>query len=589
MLSIVFSYNTPIIVKYLHLILTQFTYYGNLIYRGETDMGTNMRKSIVGYVESLDNFKVIVLYRQASLIFTSLFYIAMDIGSLKTRCLVILSVLISSEILLYLYKKSIDESKVLKVLLIIECVGITLILIPSGGLKSPYIWYAFNTILIAIFYLPSYFKWLNVMIYLGLTLHLSRVIYGNHYTPWQTVLHHDNIFLIFILSTLALALISRMNTELKKKSKELSIKNEELSAIYKQSHNSMCYMTELYHAIEMLSNQSTKKEIIYILLSYINKMVRAEEIIFYYKEEKFKSIHGMAEVDIETVLCDISSQNEPTKYFINNRKYIFMMIPTTNGATGLVGMSNDLGELSLFYEQSLAQLKFTAELSAVFLEKAYYEEINANLIISEEQERIANEIHDSVCQRLFAISCATHALNVNHDRMTSDEFKNVMADVRSSADLAMKELRSVIYGLSYKNEAKESFETQIGNYLRDLSNLHHIDIDFRMDGQRELLNYNHQKAFYRIICEATGNAIRHGKARHISVSLNIGAYEIFLNITDDGIGYEQTKAKSNKGLGIKNIYSLSRALHGSLFIDSKKGKGTTLRIQCSHHRKLSVV
>ena len=43
------------------------------------------------------------------------------------------------------------------------------------------------------------------------------------------------------------------------------------------------------------------------------------------------------------------------------------------------------------------------------------------LLISEEQNRIANEIHDRVLQRLFSISCGIYSINQNGKNLNSEQ------------------------------------------------------------------------------------------------------------------------------------------------------------------------
>ena len=57
------------------------------------------------------------------------------------------------------------------------------------------------------------------------------------------------------------------------------------------------------------------------------------------------------------------------------------------------------------------QMRVFTELCASVLEKFDLEVVKNRLIISDEQNRIANEIHDGVLQQLFSISCGMFSLS----------------------------------------------------------------------------------------------------------------------------------------------------------------------------------
>jgi signal transduction histidine kinase len=61
--------------------------------------------------------------------------------------------------------------------------------------------------------------------------------------------------------------------------------------------------------------------------------------------------------------------------------------------------------------ENMEQVKVFTGLCACVLERFELEVVSDRLIISEEQNRIANEIHDGVLQRLFSISCGLFSLS----------------------------------------------------------------------------------------------------------------------------------------------------------------------------------
>ena len=66
---------------------------------------------------------------------------------------------------------------------------------------------------------------------------------------------------------------------------------------------------------------------------------------------------------------------------------------------------------------------------------------------------------------------------------------------------------------------------------------------------------------FRIIQESLHNILKYAKATHVSVSCNLDKDVLLLEIKDDGVGFN-TK-KTNKGIGLKNIATRIKKMHGN--------------------------
>ena len=123
--------------------------------------------------------RIICSYRNASWALTSIFYLtSKPYNVLFYKIGVILSLLIFSLFVNSLYKKIENDKQALGKLVLIETVGIELLLIPTGGLTSPFIWYALNPILVSAIYLPSYFSWINLLFYLVTGVLMSFFVFN---------------------------------------------------------------------------------------------------------------------------------------------------------------------------------------------------------------------------------------------------------------------------------------------------------------------------------------------------------------------------------------------------------------------------
>lgn len=397
--------------------------------------------------DKLEESKILFAYRYISLFITSFFYLLNHSEHEPLRKIIIIGCIsIAAVILSFLYTIYEKSPRNIFVLLIIETIGNIVLLIPSGGINSPFIWYTLNTILISSMFLKKRYCWINFLVYL-----------------------------------LGYGIIIEFGTD-------FSIS---LSGIIKEQSNLLLSFIMIIVAVQ-------------ILAIYINKT-----------KDEGKRLESANELIIE----------------------------------------------SLF-------------------ERLFLEEINQRLLITEEQNRIANEIHDSILQRLFSMSCGIFSLMKNLSKHSTEEIEDSLNLFRENTDIIMKELREKIYGLSWKKSDHSSFSLDIKRYIEDVGKLSSVNIPFNFIGNIETLTGDQKKAIYRIISEGIGNAVRHGNAMNIEVSLNITSENSNLVIIDDGRGFDLEKVlrNPNRGLGIQNLYQLTESLQGQIHIESKAENGTTIEV-----------
>jgi signal transduction histidine kinase len=80
---------------------------------------------------------------------------------------------------------------------------------------------------------------------------------------------------------------------------------------------------------------------------------------------------------------------------------------------------------------------------------------------------------------------------------------------------------------------------------------------------------------YYIVLEAVGNAIKHGKAKNIAITLEPSADRFLLHVKDDGIGFSQNDGKLS-GMGIRIMQYRARVIGASLTLQTRPGSGTDI-------------
>ena len=533
--------------------------------------------------------QILFIYRYISLLITSTFYILAHPEHEFTRKAIIIGCLtIAAIILSYLYLIYENSSKNMKLLLLIEIIGNSALLIPSGGINSPFIWYTLNTILISSVFLKKRYSWINLIAYLLITSIINYFGTDDHLYILNIMKEDPNLLLSFIMIIAAVQAWSIYLKKTKEKSEKLEVVNIQFESANKMIIESINHIKALYQSVNILANQGNKVGLIKLIFDNIKRITKTNTVFYYDMSEDIyhmlsdgnKFIVNTLEDKILANLETILDSRTPTELSILNKMFIIITVESSFSEYGLLGFEATSDKESIIYKNNMYQLQFLSELISVAFEKLSLDEINDRLLITEEQNRIANEIHDSVLQRLFSMSCGVFALIKKLDKFSKDDIEAELNFFRKSTDSVMKELRDKIYGLSWKKSGYNSFSMDIKKYIDDINKMNKVNIPFNITGNDELLSYKQKKALYRIICEGIGNAFRHGKASNIDVSLNIDSHRSILNINDDGIGFDLIKVleQKSKGLGLENIYQLTEYLHGEIIIETKLGHGTSIEV-----------
>ena len=556
----------------------------------------NAGRVVISFRGLADKAKIIIFYRYFSLCITSFFFLVNNLTYPLDRkifiifCLVIASVVLS---LLYtIYQKS--HAKI-TILVLIEIMGVTVLLIPTGGLESPFVWYSLNTIVVTSILLGKYSNWLSLSFYLSAAVFLTyQIFYYDKMSLLTYFMEKHNLVLCFVLITALVQMLEKYTKKIQLQSEVLSATIQKLAAANIKAKEAMNNLVEFYQAVHLLTAQKDRQSVLYLIIHCAKEMAKNNRVCYYSLPV---GLNGMVtevgdfppfllkslEICMTDHLAILKSSQEPVEVDCCGSVYLLAPVRSIHKLFGILCIeklhsSKDSDDLD-----NSERVKVFSELCATVLEKFELEVVKNRLIVSEEQNRIANEIHDGVLQRLFSISCGMFSLAKRLPQLDIGQVAEELHLIRNAIDSAMRELREKIYDMSWKKSGHNAFELDIQNYLAEVRKLHRVDIVWNICGNQEFLTVFQKKALYRIICEGLGNALRHGKAQKIDVVLDIKPRRSQLSIMDDGLGFYINKGSlTNKGLGIKNIQFLADSMEGTAIFNSKIGAGTRIEVTVPH-------
>lgn len=186
-----------------------------------------------------------------------------------------------------------------------------------------------------------------------------------------------------------------------------------------------------------------------------------------------------------------------------------------------------------------------------------------------ERARIAREVHDAISQHLFGLRMIAAGM-----RRANPANQQACAMERISSD-ALRDMQTLLTELRPASLAGAG----LAPALREICTAYHdrlgVAVEASLDDVAVPPPVEH--ALLRITQEACANAVRHGNAQRLDVSLARQNGHVELAVRDAGTGFDPAARQS--GHGLANIRDRVAELGGTLDIDSAPGHGTALTVR----------
>jgi PAS domain S-box-containing protein len=242
----------------------------------------------------------------------------------------------------------------------------------------------------------------------------------------------------------------------------------------------------------------------------------------------------------------------------------------------LTVLSDDLSRYTAKEEMEL--LISVGEQLGVVVENARLRNQAEQLMVLEERNRLARELHDSVTQSLYSVTLFAEAgLNLTHSG-EYDRVGQLFTDVLETGQQALKEMRLLVHKLRPSILEKEGLVRALQHRLKAVEGRAGIKNQLVVDGPLNV-NPEVEEVLFHVAQEALNNALKHAHAAEVRVNLRqdeLGS--ITLIVKDNGQGFELETAAEGSGLGLISMRERVEKLSGTISYQSTPGRGTEIQI-----------
>ena len=206
------------------------------------------------------------------------------------------------------------------------------------------------------------------------------------------------------------------------------------------------------------------------------------------------------------------------------------------------------------------------------------EQMEARTAVFAERNRMAREIHDHLAQGFTGVLLQLEAAEAKLTRMQGDPAPILtrLEHARNLAAASLQEARRSV--MTLRPRRPEGTDLMGGLHALSDRLLAGTDIQVELEqrGRPRPLSDHLEEELLRMAQEALTNALRHGRARWVRVTLQFELRHVILSIDDDGMGFDP--AAGVAGYGLRSIRESIRQLKGHLDIDSSQGLGSRITI-----------
>ncbi len=194
-----------------------------------------------------------------------------------------------------------------------------------------------------------------------------------------------------------------------------------------------------------------------------------------------------------------------------------------------------------------------------------------DLTITNERQRMARELHDTLSQGLAGLILQLEAADAHLSNKHPERAQEIVQQSMETARSVLGDARNAISDLRHESaELEDSLRLEISRFTEATG----IPCTFQLDLSQPITD-SVRETVIRAVAESLTNIARHAKADSASVNVTANEHELTVEIKDNGIGFDPN-AIATGHYGLLGMQERARLNRGRLEVRSEAGKGTQL-------------
>lgn len=373
------------------------------------------------------------------------------------------------------------------------------------------------------------------------------------------------VFPIKLAKKYLIGRITRDITQLKTTEQELNRYRKNLEEIINAKTNEISKLSSRY--IEIFNNTSDAIAIISKDFKLLEANPALKKILNQSNDELYRgdilesipeSYHPLVKNSIELLLNGELLNNIEIEIINSNGEKIPVEL-----SANIIDFNNEKALLSI-----IRNIKERRETEKLILRTTIEAE-------ERERRRLAADLHDDIGPLLASLKMYISIIQQKLQGTPHSEVINIIQNLIKSS---IENVRTISNNISPHLIERFGLISAIYAEIENLKLL--ILIDFKTNSSGFKFEKQVEIIVYRIIKELINNTLKYASATNISLSINYHNSKLYIEFSDNGIGFDLSAITLNKnsGHGLNNIDNRIRSINGNYSIDTSKGKGIVFKL-----------
>ncbi len=251
--------------------------------------------------------------------------------------------------------------------------------------------------------------------------------------------------------------------------------------------------------------------------------------------------------------------------------FLGVPIKVRNEIYGSLYLTDKVGAAE-FTDEDQSLVEALAVAAGMAIENTRLHQRVQELAVSDDRDRMARDLHDTVVQHLYAVGLTLEAMAKESAAAgMADRLGALVTDIGT----AIRQVRSSIYELGLEN-ADRGLRAGVLTLVRSLGPMVGFDIRVSFEGPVDsVVPEVVTEHLIATIREAVTNIGRHAGASAASVTVIVHTGVCQLQIVDNGRGFD-AGGSGHGGLGLANMRRRAEKLHGAMEVERPADGGTSL-------------
>jgi len=192
------------------------------------------------------------------------------------------------------------------------------------------------------------------------------------------------------------------------------------------------------------------------------------------------------------------------------------------------------------------------------------------------RQRIASDLHDDIGSNLSSIALLAELgkTEVEEPDLVVEE----LTDIKTTADNTIESMRDIVWLIRPEEESWKELMTRFRETASKLLRGHEYQFNVEGHLHDDRLPLELKRDLFLIFKEILNNIVKHAHAKTVMIEVESKRDRFFLEISDDGVGFNNLDQEFREGNGLRNLRMRAQAIGGNLKMKSAINEGTVVEL-----------